>query len=694
MAEPAPWAPLFEGHVTSVDTDVLNVVDIEREVIPVIFVPGVMGSRLKRTRLGRKASDTRMIVWDTDELGFKLRLLRTRNVQLRDQLIGGDKFDNTYLSVIGRTAAGAVDLEDQAAYADGDHFPAGGFERGWAGVSQDTYLPILREIEGARWSEPVRHCFELPVHAFGYNWSQSNTRSGNQLADYVRQTIKDYEGRGRFCRHAILVTHSMGGLVARQAIRALRNAGSRALLGVVHGAQPASGAPDTYWRMKGGFTGFIGYGLGKSGKSSTLILGNMPGVLGLLPNKRYRTNPTAEHPEGDPAWLTYPDPGTGVVIRLPNGGTEGALDPYQEIYRERTRFFRLINERWLDVSARIDHRDTNYWNYYLEYLAHAEAYYDLNDEIVHEDTVQFYATGLNTVDRIEFSRRRRGILSIEWEWQFLEAGYRRGVEADGSVTAETPGAGRPEWLMYLELPTSTGDETVPDSAGRYLDLGDDGRTVAITSDHEWAYRREHAAVYKAGTVQHVTRKAIENFCLQRIAAEVGPAPGVAPPPAAPPPTGPPPAPPRRVVQADRGTAAARKAHAEAFYATQKGYPPGRVENHVTGIDLDRTVEVVELPTGTVLAQWQAPGAAQGDYYAELGTAAVPLGISPKAESPTGGRVDRVVVEYETTRPVLVLRSTSASILDTWSFKPSPYFAEGGATQYFAAPHASAFDPRP
>ena len=48
MAKSAPWAPLFEGHVANVDTDVLNVVDIEREVIPIILVPGVATVALER----------------------------------------------------------------------------------------------------------------------------------------------------------------------------------------------------------------------------------------------------------------------------------------------------------------------------------------------------------------------------------------------------------------------------------------------------------------------------------------------------------------------------------------------------------------------------------------------------------------------------------------------------------------------
>ena len=53
--------------------------------------------------------------------------------------------------------------------------------------------------------------FQYPVHAVGYNWTQSNGKS----AETVFAQIKKICGRYGDGTKAIVVTHSMGGLVAR-----------------------------------------------------------------------------------------------------------------------------------------------------------------------------------------------------------------------------------------------------------------------------------------------------------------------------------------------------------------------------------------------------------------------------------------------------------------------------------------------
>ncbi|MCK0745600.1 esterase/lipase family protein, partial [Chromohalobacter nigrandesensis] len=57
--------------------------------------------------------------------------------------------------------------------------------------------------------------FNFPVHACGYNWLQSNTDSAATLAKRVDEIIAGYRRARMTCDQAILVTHSMGGLVAR-----------------------------------------------------------------------------------------------------------------------------------------------------------------------------------------------------------------------------------------------------------------------------------------------------------------------------------------------------------------------------------------------------------------------------------------------------------------------------------------------
>ncbi|MDX7421466.1 hypothetical protein SJ301_31080, partial [Klebsiella pneumoniae] len=58
------------------------------------------------------------------------------------------------------------------------------------------------------------HHFLYPLHVFGYNWLQSNADSAALLGQYISKVLGLYHGRLAVDK-VILVTHSMGGLVAR-----------------------------------------------------------------------------------------------------------------------------------------------------------------------------------------------------------------------------------------------------------------------------------------------------------------------------------------------------------------------------------------------------------------------------------------------------------------------------------------------
>jgi hypothetical protein len=55
-----------------------------------------------------------------------------------------------------------------------------------------------------------------PVHAMGYNFVQSNGQSAKIIAERIRGMVKGYQRRGFKCDEVIIVTHSMGGLLARR----------------------------------------------------------------------------------------------------------------------------------------------------------------------------------------------------------------------------------------------------------------------------------------------------------------------------------------------------------------------------------------------------------------------------------------------------------------------------------------------
>lgn len=126
----------------------------------------------------------------------------------------------------------------------------------------------------------------------------------------------------------------------------------------------------------------------------------------------------------------------------------------------------------------------------------------------------------------------------------------------------------------------------------------------------------------------------------------------------------------------------RRNTAHNFYARQ-GMPPKDIPDHLKGIDFNKPVSVQTIPKNTPVTQYQVPGGRQGNYYAPPGTPASQLGINPQGVSRTTGNVvNKPPTTYRTTRDVSVLKSTAASVDDTWSVPGRPYRAEGGATQFF------------
>jgi hypothetical protein len=134
-------------------------------------------------------------------------------------------------------------------------------------------------------------------------------------------------------------------------------------------------------------------------------------------------------------------------------------------------------------------------------------------------------------------------------------------------------------------------------------------------------------------------------------------------------------------------AAQRRATAEAFYRDQ-GLAPHRIEGHLKGIDFSQPVEVVTLPKGTTVSQFQVPGNPQGMYYAPAGSTPSSLGISPQGLNGAGQVVDKVATPFVTQQDVRVLRSTAAGITDTWSVPGQAIKSAGGATQYVSADKAA------
>ncbi|MCF3994966.1 GPI inositol-deacylase, partial [Pseudomonas aeruginosa] len=140
----------------------------------------------------------------------------------------------------------------------------------------------------------------------------------------------------------ILVTHSMGGLVAR-ALTQLH--GYERVLGVVHGVQPATGSSTIYHHMRCGYEGIAQVVLGRNAGEVTAVVANSAGALELAPSAEYR--------EGRP-WLFLCD-AQGQVLKDIDGKPRAYpqnQNPYEEIYKSST-WYGLVpeqNAQYLDLS--------------------------------------------------------------------------------------------------------------------------------------------------------------------------------------------------------------------------------------------------------------------------------------------------------------------------------------------------------
>ncbi|CNI13249.1 Lecithin:cholesterol acyltransferase [Yersinia massiliensis] len=309
-------------------------------VIPVIFLPGVMGSNLKG-ELDKK-------IWHADLFkGVEALGWTTKTAKERKQLLDPQTSE--------------VDDSGKVLYNDqeGKMFPSRR-QRGWGSALYKSYgepLHVLQFMlndgnilldnllngtrrlttrqqligenlnaergEEALTESEVRHSYDFlfPLHVFGYNWLKSNADSAKKLEEFIQATLATYQGR-LAQNKVILVTHSMGGLVARHYSENM--GGQDKILGMVHGVMPDLGSPATYRRMKTGERGIVGAVIGSNMEQLMPVLAQSPGPLQLLPGTAYGLG-----------WLRIQDGRETQIKPL--------FDPYDEIYLNKADWWRLYD---------------------------------------------------------------------------------------------------------------------------------------------------------------------------------------------------------------------------------------------------------------------------------------------------------------------------------------------------------------
>jgi pimeloyl-ACP methyl ester carboxylesterase len=316
-------------------------------VIPVIVVPGVMGTNLDSNQddpIWIVDSVESLAAWAVKSAAYRKDKLDPSKTKVSDRgsIPAGTSLSEAELHARGWGTISKMFYGDFLVWLenalndcrpDTDH----GRNGLRAKLKQELVAPKLEKLSEAEVS--LSYKYQLPVHAVGYNWLQSNADSALRLARQIDAIIDGYRKRRYRCEKVIVVTHSMGGLVARHCSEVL---GYRdKILGIVHGVMPATGSATAYRRVKAGTEpggNAVSYG-------TSLVLGNMsskvmpvfaqsPGPLQLLPS-----------PEYGAGWLKIKD--GARLIALPESN-----DPYGDIYTKRGAWWSLIDEDLLDPEKK------------------------------------------------------------------------------------------------------------------------------------------------------------------------------------------------------------------------------------------------------------------------------------------------------------------------------------------------------
>ncbi|WDD96534.1 alpha/beta hydrolase [Burkholderia sp. FERM BP-3421] len=387
-----------------------------RHVIPVIFVPGIMGSNLKANEMAKRPGipawrPPNGIIDGLIEVGRRIRQSpKDRQIQMTPEEVEVDRSGDIHVprnlytltkSEAERRGWGEIHLGSYGTvlaeleialneqYADAgtkDCKPLPVWEIAWTlkrrsgsasdemvdVVDQDwrpvnTDVPPLSEQEFNRLDD-----YFYPVWACGYNWLESSELSSDRLIARIQEAIDWYKKDSYWISidKVIVVTHSMGGMVAR---RAVQKAPDR-ILGVVHGVQPVGGAPVVYRRLRSGteVNGWSDIGgaaaavvMGWSAADVTCVMANSPGPLELLPTKH--------HP---PGWLRFEQRRNGKTRELMP--PMPISDPYAEIYAKRVQdvWWGMIDETLIDPANLAQKNNTNPSAMYGAALKKARLFHD------------------------------------------------------------------------------------------------------------------------------------------------------------------------------------------------------------------------------------------------------------------------------------------------------------------------------
>lgn len=342
--------PVGKARMSAPDDSIGVMTMVPDRVIPIIFVPGVMGSNLIENGKDKEKA----VTWRLDDAGsagrwalldrdarFRKRFLQPQLMEVdRDGAITqGTLMPDEELRRRGWGEVGALSYGAWLVWLENtlhDYATPHSDER--MGLNNAGLQLLVGATNLTKEEIGLTYRYRFPVHACGYNWLDSNAVAAKRLGDRIDEILIRYKLEKKKCEKVIIVTHSMGGLVARHCSEV---GGYRdKIFGVVHGVMPAIGAAAVYRRFKAGTEDPTAWynikgaatasALGNDAAEMTAVLSSAPGPLQLLPTPEYGNG-----------WLKIKD--GAKEYSLPKNG-----DPYGEIYTVRGKWWSMCEDHLIN----------------------------------------------------------------------------------------------------------------------------------------------------------------------------------------------------------------------------------------------------------------------------------------------------------------------------------------------------------
>jgi hypothetical protein len=318
----------------------------------------------------------------------------------------------------------------------------------------------MKPLTEADLEKHARHHY--PVYGAGYNWLRSSLEASQRLEQRILEIIACWQGLGRKCEQVILVTHSMGGLVARACAKRIPDK----IAGVIHGVMPALGAPAAYRRMACGTEvqdvvgKFAAKILGATTYDTTPVLATSPGPLELLPNHLYPRpwlHVSVMRPSGTKVGETASD-----YLHLPN---EIAANPY-DLYRDLTSWYRLVDPTLADPAGKFVRKNLSVKTAIKKAIDAAEQFHTKHlGDYYHPNTYAFYGADPEQLafGQVHWVGRKQSASSTVFTTANVSAGtFSRHDPEGGRLVEIEPGC---PVLFKPDPPDARGDRTVPHQSG-------------------------------------------------------------------------------------------------------------------------------------------------------------------------------------------------------------------------------------